>query len=377
MAPVPANLKNGSPEIDKVLDLAKSGRETARRHQAEVYGKDVDPSRCFADFLLTLKDAGLGNRPTQVSAQRRLETFYKTAMVETSGPLGGYLVPPDFKDSLMRDIAGLSLVRPRATVIPMTSRTTYLPTLDATTLPTANGVAPFWGGLRMQFALEGQARAETEPAFRQVELTAFELGGYALCSNPLMQDGLAIESWLRAAFARSAAWYEDWFFINGNGAGQPLGVINSAASVLVTRNTASHFKVQDAQSMLSSLYMIDQPVWAISQTANADIVGLTGWIPNGLMALYGAPVVSTLKQPALGTKGDVIVADWGLYVIGDRNEISIDVSYDEPTAMLRNQAVWRVVERLAGAPWISAPIDIPDANVTGTPSTCSPFVVLL
>ena len=372
MTAAAAPLKPASRDIDKALNLAAAGRETARRHQPEVFGDDVDPNRCLADWLLTVKEIGMGNRAVQLSAARRLETVYKSAMQETSGNVGGYLVPPELRDAIMRDIWGLAVVRPRATVIPMKSQSIFLPTLDATTVPAAKGTAPFWGGLLMQFALEGEARAESEPQFRQVELTAFQLGGYALCSNPLMQDGLAIEEWLRTTFARSAAWYEDWYFLNGIGAGQPQGIIYAGASLLVTRNTPSHFKIQDAQAMLSGLYTLTEPVWLMSRSEGTDLTGITGWIPNGPLELYGSEIELTLKQPALGTKGDVILADLGLYLVGDRGEIAIDVSYDEPTAMLKNQAVWRIVERVAGAPWINAPLTIPDGGTT----QISPFVVL-
>ena len=367
-------LKPASEGVNKALSLAARARETARRHQPEVLGRDVDPDYCLADYLLTVKQFGDHfSQNNRLNAQRRLEGHYKAAMAESSGVTGGYVVPPDFQDRILEDISGYAAVRPRATVIPMNSRETFLPTLDATTVPGANGTAPFWGGMRMQFALEGQARAETEPKFRQVALTTSDLGGYAIASNPLMQDGMAIEQWLRTIFARSAAWYEDWYFLNGNGVGQPLGVINAGAALLVSRNTASHFKVQDGQGMLAALYNVGPPVWLIARGAAADVVAITGWVPNDPLTLYGAPIEFTLKQPALGTQGDAILADLSLYVIGDRKQISIDVSYDEPTAYLNNQAVWRVVERVAGAPWISAPITIPDAALS---TTVSPFVIL-
>ena len=367
-----APLKPASREIGKALNLAAAAKETARRHQPEVLGQDVDANHCFADFLLTVKEVGMGNRATQLAAARKLETVYKTAMLETSGVNGGYVVPPEMRDQIMRDIFGLAVVRPRATVIPMKSLVMYLPTLDATTVPAAKGTAPFWGGLLMQFALEGESLAESEPQFRQVTLSVSQLGGYALCSNPLMQDGLAIEQWLRTTFARSAAWYEDYYFLNGNGAGQPQGIITAGASLLVNRNTVGHFKIQDAQAMLSNLYALTDPVWLMSRAEGTDLTSITGWIPNGPLMLYGSDIELTLKQPALGTKGDVILADLGLYLIGDRGEIAIDVSYDEPTAMLKNQAVWRIVERVAGAPWINAPLTIPDGGTT----QISPFVVL-
>ena len=359
--------------INAALTQAAEGREGARKFHRSYFGHGVDPQHCFADFLLCVSRAK-GKSPTEsITAKRRLEGVYKATMLETSGTTGGYLVPPELRDDLMDDVADGAAVRPRATVVKMDSRTLLLPVLDATTAPSASGVAPFWGGMQLQFIPEGLTRLETEPKYRQLSLTAADLGGYALCSRPLMQDGVNLESWLRHTFARSLAWYEDWYFINGQGAGQPVGIINAGCKVTTTRNTTSHFKINDAQNMMASLYAAgEEPVWLMTRAAGTDLVSFTGWIPNGPLILYGSEILVTLKQPALGTAGDVIYADLSFYVIGDRGEVLIDVSHDEPTAFKNNQDAWRIVERVDGQPMLNAPITIPD----GGTSTVSPFVVL-
>ncbi len=359
-------------QINAALRRAAGAKEGARKFRASYFGADVNPDHCLADFLLSVAKARGSNPAESLAGRRRLESHYKAAMAETSGVVGGYLVPPELRDDLMDDVTDGAAVRPRATVVKMNGRTLSLPVLDATTVPSAAGVAPFWGGMQLQFQPEAATRTETEPKFRQVELTAADLGGYCLTSRPLSQDGVSLESWLRKIFARSLAWYEDWYFINGKGAGQPVGLINAGCAIQVARNASSHFKVVDAQTMVADLYAVEEPVWLMSRAAGTDLTAFTGWIPNGPFVLYGAPILTTLKQPALGTVGDVILADLSLYVIGDRGEVAIDVSHDEPTAFKNNQDAWRIVERVDGQPWLNAPVTIPD----GGTATVSPFVVL-
>lgn len=86
-------------------------------------------------------------------------------------------------------------------------------------------------------------------------------------------------------------------------------------------------------------------------------------------SLMGAPAVPTEKQPALGTKGDLMLFDPSLYVIGDR--MQIEVAASEHVNFLKNQMTWRVVERIDGQPWLDNSITLQD-----TTTKVSPFVVL-
>jgi HK97 family phage major capsid protein len=108
----------------------------------------------------------------------------------------------------------------------------------------------------------------------------------------------------------------------------------------------------------------------------ADPGGRIIWVPNngGLQdyvpgTLFGLPVITTEKVSPLGTRGDVILLDPQLYVIGDRMQIEIAAS--EHVNFLKNQMTWRVVERVDGQPWLEKPITLQDAA-----STVSPFVIL-
>jgi HK97 family phage major capsid protein len=81
------------------------------------------------------------------------------------------------------------------------------------------------------------------------------------------------------------------------------------------------------------------------------------------------PVVWTEKLPREGTAGDVLLADWSYYLVGDRQATTVDTSihnkfeYDKTT--------WRVVHRVDGRPWLSSPLTLADGT-----STVSPFVIL-
>src|SRR5207244_228147 len=100
-----------------------------------------------------------------------------------------------------------SIVRRRATVIPMTARTVKVPVLDVTTPPSA-GDSAMLGGVVARWTEEATSLNETEPNLKDVELTNYELSGYSKISNTLLADGaIGLEALLTQIFARAIAWY--------------------------------------------------------------------------------------------------------------------------------------------------------------------------
>lgn len=370
MSAVATNPTNGSGQVNDLLAQFMAAREGGRRFHAKRIGLDVDPEHCWADFLCRV---AAGDRAG-------IEKEYgvtKAAMAETSGVVGGYTVPIDLRLDLMKDVSEESIFRPRAMVVPMTASQVQLPLPDATTAQSA-GTAPYFGGILLQFKPEAVTRPETEPAFLQVNLHPWELSGYALASNNWIADNASgLEAVLRRLFARSVAWYEDYYFLRGTGVGQPLGILNGAGSVVVNRQTGGSFTVQDAGKLSDALIPSAwvNAIWTVFPNVWSKMVVLntTGWQlnqPRGAgnhhYILNGIQGYVTDKVPALGTKGDVMLFDPTRYVIGDRG-LEIAFSPDEPTAYLKNQGVWRIVDRVDGRPWFEKTMTAADGATSVAP----------
>jgi HK97 family phage major capsid protein len=218
-----------------------------------------------------------------------------------------------------------------------------------------------------------------------MELKAWELSGYSVSSKVLLQDSaLGLEKFLMTLFAKSIAWFEEYAFLQGNGAGKPQGILSAPATLAVTRNTANAVKFPDVAAMWSKLLPISwgRAFWVCAPTVVPQLLQLAdganraifisidqGVTKKPTWSLLGRPVYPTEKVPALGTKGDLCLIDPALYVIGDRMQVEIAAS--EHVNFLKNQMTWRVVERLDGQPWLSGPITLQD-----TATQVSPFVVL-
>lgn len=366
--------------VDQALGEYAQAKSFSRKQAAEVLfgsgGGDVE-GKSFGDWLLCVRR----------NDYRALERKYQSHPAEgkalggQGGTQGGYLVPGEFIDRLQSSAAENAVVRPRATIIPMEGKQAQIPLLDCQGVA-ASGDSAFLGGISARWTEENTVVNETEPVFRQVELVAHELSGYSRVSNSLLTDSaIGLEELLVTLFGRAIAWHEDYAFLRGDGAGKPLGVLNSQAVISLPRSSPGSFTLADAASMLSRLlpgWSSSSTVWAINplvagklfqMNAGGNAIYLDNAREKPAMVLFGIPVVVTEKLPALNTPGDVALMDLRHYLIGDRREI--EIAFSEHVAFTSNQGAWRFVARVDGQPWLRNSVTLAD-GVT----TVSPFITL-
>jgi HK97 family phage major capsid protein len=386
--------KSADAAITAALHRFADAQKMARKHAAPLlFGPqgDGDPrGKSFGDWLLGVARNDRGYLERHYGS-RFNEWSSKAALGEASGVTGGYTVPPEFYQALMTVVAENTFIRPRAFVMPMAGATLQIPSLDITTVQSA-GVSPFFGGVQMYWTAEAQTRTETEPQFKQLELKAWELSGYSVSSNVLLQDSvIGLEKFLMTLFGKAIAWFEEYAFLQGNGVGKPQGILTAGATIAggghsgnTQRDTANSVLFDDIAWMWSKLLPSSwgSAVWAFSPSVVPQLLQLKDGanraifisIDQGITkspnwSLLGRPAFPTEKLPALGTKGDIILIDPALYVVGDR--MSVEVAASEHVNFLKNQMTWRVVERVDGQPWLEKAVTLQDAT-----TTVSPFVIL-
>lgn len=304
-------------------------------------------------------------------------------LVEATGASGGFLVPAEFIAQLYAVMAETSFVRPRATKIPMRRRQINIPVLDQTS--TTAGVPHWFGGMLFYWAEEAEEKTESDPSFRKIQLVAHKLIGYTRASDELVADSaVSLDALLTGplGMAGGASWHEEYAFLNGTGAGQPLGVINAGATITVARQAQLVFGYVDLVNMYESLYpghSAATTCWSITQSGMSNLMQIVDpngnyiWQPNareGLpQTIFGLPVIFTEKQPRVGTTGDVVLTDWRYYLIGDRQAVTIESTKFDRWRW--DETSWRMVHRVDGQPWLSSPLYLQDGT-----TTVSPFVIL-
>ena len=307
------------------------------------------------------------------------------ALGEVQGSTGGFLVPYEFKPELLKLIIEDQVVRPRAQVVPMATDTLWYPRIVDTTHATT-----VHGGIKGTWTAEAGTLGTGDPAFGQMQLIAKKFTDYVSVSNELLADSpISIAPLLGNLLREGLGFFEDHDMIWAKGAGQVIGIMNSPCLISATRTTTSHIKYDDIRNMQVRLFpsSYKRAVWVCSPGALGDILNMSlavGTGGNGVfianipgqsaaqdfpMTIFGRPLVISEKMADLGTAGDLLLADFNYYIIGDR--MSLTLTSSEHVAFATDQSAFRVIERLDGAPWIDSALT---PNNGG--STLSAFVTL-
>jgi HK97 family phage major capsid protein len=328
---------------------------------------------------------GVDNRLTYLNSKGQIGQIEKTAghMQIGDDSQGGFLVPEIYRNELYMLALESSIVRPRATVIPMTTDSLKIPYVNDT-----NHTSTVFGGVAWTWTAEREAKTATKPTFGQMEFTPHKMAGLTYSSNELLADSaIALVPLIRRMFGEAWAYGEDDAFLVGTGAGQPLGIQNCGCMINVLRNTANRVMVEDLAEMWSRLQPTSKrnAFWVINPTVLPELIELGSgnaadasgknlvWINNMAEAhpvrILGRPVLESEKMQALGTAGDIGLYDFRYYLIGDRQPITIDASTH--VAFTTDETCWRFVLRVAGMCW-------PQAALTRRRggNTQSPFVQL-
>lgn len=312
----------------------------------------------------------------------RDESKAQKDLAEAVGASGGFLVPTEFQNELQKVMGEQASIRPRCTIIRMARRAIKIPVLNQT--GTTAGQPHWFGGMTFAWAEEAAEKDQSDPSFRQIELVAHKLIGYTRASDELVQDSaISLDDFLSGpmGFAGGAIWMEEFAFLQGTGAGQPLGVIPAGATITEGRNTANTIVFDDLADMVADFLPSGRGVWMISQSAMSTIIQLNGptgnpsyiWQANARDGIpgqiLGMPVIWTEKCPLLGQAGDVVLADWSYYLIGDRQSTTVESTKFDRWRF--DQTSWRMTHRVDGQPWLSSPLTYQDGT-----TQVSPFVIL-
>lgn len=300
---------------------------------------------------------------------------------------GGFLVQPEFSTELLRRAYETGQVASRCRRIPIGANANGLKIngIDETSRATGSR----WGGIRAYWIGEADLKTNTKPKFRQIELSLKKLIGLCYATDELLQDATALGGIIEAAFAEEFGFMLDDACVNGTGAGQPLGIMNAPCLVTVNKEAgqvADTVSYENITKMWSRMYARSRTnaVWFINQDVEPQLfqmglaVGAGGspvYLPPGGASaapygtLFGRPVIPIEQCQTVGDLGDILLADFGEYILIDKgamqsaSSIHVRFVYDE--------SVFRFVYRVDGQPlWNSALTPYKGSN------TLSPFVVL-
>jgi HK97 family phage major capsid protein len=239
-----------------------------------------------------------------------------------------------------------------------------------------------FGGVTGYWLAEAGTKTPSKPAFRQMELKLKKVAALCYATDELLQDATALESWLSRTVPEELRFKVEDAIINGDGVGKPLGIMNSPALVSVLRVDANEIDGTDIANMYSRMWPGGNYVWygntsifpqlAVAAIGNQPALlqynaPLAGSVTN--LSILGFPLILTEYTAALGTTGDLMLADMSQYQAitkgGVQSATSIHVQF------VTDETAFRFIYRIDGQPSWHSPLTPKDGG-----GTKSPFVVL-
>ena len=180
---------------------------------------------------------------------------------------------------------------------------------------------------------------------RRVELHARKLVVLAAASNELAEDAPGYIDALQGALSRAIAKKFDRAVLVGTGAAMPLGVLNSPATVTVSKEAGQAADTLEWENIVGMWARLapgshERAFWLMHPTCLPEalsmslVIGVGGTQPRGVFEsggptgyqLLGRPVVVTSRVKPLGDLGDVILVDPTQIAVGVRRQLTIERS---------------------------------------------------
>lgn len=310
-----------------------------------------------------------------------------TGSIEGTGAYGGFLLDSEVAAGLLQRVYENNQVLSRCTRRTITTNAASMDVRAIDESSRADGSR--FGGIRAYWKAELAQLTSSRPTFNLITFTPEKLTAMYYASDEMLEDVPFLAAEVENMFMQEIAFKIQDGLINGDGSGKPLGVVGASCTTTVSATSgqgSTTFIYDNVTDMLTSLWELvpGSAVWFVNQTVFPQLyemslaVGTGGapiMLPPGGASgspynqLMGRPIIPIEQCQALGTAGDVILADMSQYYVVDKGGVngasSIHLKFDY------GQTAFRWTYRIDGRPiWKSAL-----TSYKGSLSL-SPFIIL-
>lgn len=374
-----------------IAQLSNSAQRPGNGLQNTVLTTHAERSRMgfnnLGEFALAVRGAKI--QPSNMD-YRLQNAALSTSSSEAVGADGGFAVPPEWRAEIMQMVDAEDSMLSDTDVNPISGNNITYPVDETTGHQASGGIQVYWDG-------ESDTITQSKLMLKELDIKLHRITALVPMTEELLEDSPALGAYVTKKVGEKFAFKLTDAIINGTGAGMPLGIMNAPGKISVAKESsqvAATFHADNVVKMMARMpaKSFAKAKWYINQdvipqimkagfaitTASGTAAG-AGAIylpPNGLAGsspygtLFGRPIVVTEACAALGTVGDVVLADMSKYLSvvktgGIKSDVSIHLWFDQ------NVSAFRFVMRMNGQPWLSTPI----ARKNGS-NTLSHFVTL-
>ena len=353
-------------------ELAPEVKAGFAGHVQIVKDEAEQPFKSAGEFLGAVKNAAL--MPGQID--KRLLPLKATGLNEAIPSQGGFLVQQDMQAGILQRMYGTGGLLSRFSPMTVSGNGMLINAIDETSR--ADGSR--FGGVLGYWLNEGGTKTATKPKFRQIDLKLKKVAALCYATDELLEDATALESWINQYVPEELRFKVEDSIINGDGVGKPQGIITSSCLVSVTRLDATTVKLQDIANMYARRWGNGPYVWLVNREVIPQLIQMAGtyqyvWMPPGgvsgspFSSLMGYPVIETEYASALGTLGDIVLADLSQYQAIQKG--GVEAASSIHVKFVTDETAYRFVYRVDGAPMWKDPLTPHKGS-----NTISPFVAL-
>jgi HK97 family phage major capsid protein len=350
------------------------------------------PREEAGQFFQAVRAMGMSTRRLPAGMNDELRETFTRAITGQGTAVedeGGWAVPQTIAATILQHMHQEGQVVSRCQNVPITVGNSTKWNVINETDRSATGKGGRYGGITWSRVGEGGSGTASKIYTKQVALELKKLLGLVYLTEEQLEDGPQVMSLITTIVPKAGNFTIEDELINGVGGPNIEGVLRTPSLVTVAKETgqsAGTIVRENIENMWNRLIGSSRSnaAWFINQDAEVQLGRMvlpigTGGVPvympagglttTGFSVLMGRPVIPIEHCAALGTVGDIILADMSQFLYATKGGITTQQSIH--VRFLEGETVLRFTLRNDGKGWWSAPLT---AAKGGT--TRSPFVVL-
>lgn len=325
----------------------------------------------FADYVMAVK-----NYQTDEN-QNKLKTL-------ETGVQGDFLIPTEYAGGILDFGDESNSFMAMCQKFPLNGNSFSYPYYKSKNRTSAN----FYGGVVSYWVEEGNAPTASDMQFGKINFRLHDLEMLIPATNDMVEDApMAVAGLVNSAFSKRLAYDLENVFLNGNGAGQPLGILNSGALITQAKDTSQASNSITSGNLLKMKSRLPNgskrnAIWIYSLDVEPEIQGIkigasdapafiaAGSFSNdsGLDRILGRPAyVSEHLSASLGTTKDIVLVDPSQYGVAYKGTFTPQVESSAHLYFDSNKTAFRLVFRIDGQPLWETSITPAQGSITKSP----------
>lgn len=290
-----------------------------------------------------------------------------------SNPYGGFLVPVELSPS----VQSIASFNPTDQFVRIVQSEAYTVNVPARFEQSGRDTSTT-GGLVVNRRAETSQSNATRAKFHLIKLEPRALEGFTYATEELLEGTQGgFQQLLAQSFAEEIAWKTLDERINGDGVNKPLGALNAPCRIEVAKEsgqTATTIEYSNITKMMERVWDYRNAVWFANHDCLRNLLDMVDSQNNrcwlGDMDFFmGRPLYTTEFCRTLGTAGDILLANWGEYVVAIRGQFQGVASVH--CRFVQHEQAFRFWLNIDSAPWWQTALT-PKYGA----NTLSPFVTL-